>query len=244
MSKEVSQKQLNLLAVFMALIIFGGVFGIGNHYKRAEKKAMQKLEQRNAARGQDFANYIFDEVKTYVLENQPAQSEIDFEVAHYNPEIQADVITTLAKDSAIYARAILRDAPVVISYLDGTLVFESESKKDKKPVKTTMDNSFKTTLNKHGKTNTSFDKALEYVMGQKSLVMMPEYKHEAVYGKDSSVLYYDRVPTGQMIVQGSNDSEAYKMKVNIAHLKDICTVLKRERTVQVQAVRNANIREK
>lgn len=244
MAKEVSQKQLNLLAVLLVLFMVGGSFGLVGYYKRAEKKALQKLEQRNAARGQDFANYVFDDVKTYVLEHQPSQKEIDFEVARYDSQLQEEVITTLAKDSATYARAILRDAPVVISYLDGTIVFVSPVTKEDKPVKTTMDNSFKATLNKNGKTNTPFEKAMEYIQSQKALITMPEYKYEPVFASDSSVLYYDKVPTGKMVVQGSNPSEAYKMKVNIEHLRNISTILARERAVRAQAVRNVNIRGK
>ena len=238
------RKDAKLLAIVIAalLVMLGGA---ELHKNVSEKKAQRKLEQRNAARGQDFANYVFDDVKTYVLQNMPSQRKINAEAAHYDPDYQDSHIQHLVQDSTKYADAIVRDAPVVISGLDGTRIYEYTMPGDKKPTVETLSKSFRTTLRENGDTYTSFDKAMEHIQSQQALITGPEYRLEPWSEEEGGLRRgYEHVPTGKTIVKGSNTSESYKMKINIGHLKEICKELAYARAVKAQAVRNAKSRGK
>ena len=235
---EMTQQQRNKLGALIIVIGLGLLVGVCAQQRHVEKRAMRKLEQRNAARGRDFANYIFDDVKTYVLQNAPTEQEINDRAAYYNADLYKDMITSLVKDSTKYANAIVRDAPEIMAYLDKTIIFNETVPGKNKTIKKPLEKTFKETLKKNGNNKTSFEEAMKYVQGQQPLVMGPEYRLDPVYGEDSTgdsvILYYDHIPTGKTIVKGSNTSAAYKTKVNIRHLKNFSKELARARAVMAR----------
>ena len=239
--KDLKQQQADKAAIIALAVLLGVFLGVALYAEHEENRAMRKLEQRNAARGQDFADYVFDDVKTYVLQNQPSQREIARAARGYNPEFQDKRINGLVQDSTKYANAIVRDAPAIIAKLDGTYINEYTQPGQKKPIKYTDDKSFRLTLRENGNTYTSFDKAMRYVQNQQTLITGPEYRLEISPEEDGGLRRgYEQVPTGRTIVKHYNTSPAYKMKVNIKHLREISKALAYARAVKAQAITNTH----
>ena len=241
-----SEQRRDLALILVVCAGLAGFWGVGSVCKNvSEKKAQRKLEQRNAERGQAFANYVFDDVKTYVLQNMPTQREINSELRYYDPKYQDNHIQYLVQDSTKYADAIVRDAPIVIAGLDGTAIYEYREPGTNKLVKYTPEKSFRTALKKHGDTYTSFESAMNNIQSQQALITGPEYRLEPWPEEEGGLRRgYQHIPTGRTIVKGSNTSEAYKMKINIEHLRDISKSLAYARAVKAQAVKNSKVRGK
>jgi len=226
--------------ITLALVLLGVAFiWIKGMPQRAEERALRKLEKRNELRGEKFANYVFSDVNTYVLQNKPNQSEINSVASSRDLKSQEQRIQNLAQDSAKYADAIRRDAPVVISYLDNTRVYEYMGAKTGKR---TLDETARETLKKYGRTGMSFKAALQYVQQESKMATSPEYI------KDKKPVYVtndgENISMGYGRIQVGDTGEAFTMKVNINHLKDVSKELAFNRAVKAQIIKNTKMRKR
>ena len=187
-----------------------------NRGKRAQKRAAMENEPKIAERAAIFTDYVFDDVKTYALQNMPSQREINSLSRFHDIGAGKANIDWLVQDSTKYANAIVRDVPFVVSNI---LCHYSDGNKYEPlyPVQHLDDVDSKTLCAVAMDFVNKSPKDLGTVARVKGLDVWHEIKRE---------------------------NPAYKMKINIKHLKEISKSLAYERALQAQAIKNAKNRGK
>ncbi|MBR2286194.1 MAG: hypothetical protein IJ866_01925 [Alphaproteobacteria bacterium] len=179
--------------------------------QRAQKRAQLENEPKIAARATIFTDYVFDDVKTYVLRNMPSQQEINSISRYHDVKSGKKSIDWLVQDSTKYANAIVRDAPFVVGNIHCHYSYGNEYI-PLYPVQQLDDVDSKTLC----ATAMNFvNKSEKYLDGTSAFVRGPDAWREI-----------------------KQENPAYKMKINIKHLKDISKQLAYERALQAQAIKN------
>jgi hypothetical protein len=209
--KEKLKEKQNLKKFAFFLLALLAITASYAHFDKKKAKEKEKQEQlQKDKRAQEFADFIFDDVESWVSKNKNKES-LQWAIKWYkeNPKEYNKYIERLAADSAKYADAILRDAGSVIEFLD----------------------------KRHNK-NVSFKEAMQYIENQEALITGPVYKgvtRKGGHHGEEVVAGIDYVDTGKREVKGSNQSPARKIKINKKHLQETEQSLKFARTAKGRA---------
>ena len=204
--------------VATALFVAPGIIIDGDQErgKRAQKRAALENESKIAARATIFTDYVFDDVKTYVLHNMPSQKEINSMARFHDIKSGKKSIDWMVQDSTKYANAIVRDAPFVVGNIH---CHYSEGNKWE-PVYRVQH--------------------LDDVDSKTLCTTAMSVVNKSEKYLDGSV--FGRAPDAWREIKEENPS--YKMKINIKHLKEISKNLAYERALQAQAIKNTKSRGK
>lgn len=111
-----SSAKSTVIVMFICLLI--GNIAYNTQERKARKAAQEQEILRKKQRGDDFANYIINDTRKWVVKNQDEDKIMQY-IAEYqaDPDKYNAKIDSLIQDSTKYANAIFRDAGI-INFLD------------------------------------------------------------------------------------------------------------------------------